>query len=93
MDYRVVYTESAQEDFSALEDSVARGVLKKVRFYVETGKPMSYAKKLKGLADYFRFRVGDYRVIFRKDQKSGRLVVLVVLKIGHRKSVYKGRLL
>ncbi len=50
---------------------------------------MYFAKKLKGfkIATY-RFRVGVYRVIFRKDQKTKRLVILTVLRVAHRREVY-----
>lgn len=44
-------------------------------------------KKLKGMGDRWRLRVGDYRAIYRSD--TGALVVLV-LKVGHRREVYRG---
>lgn len=93
MDYKVVYTPNAEHDLDDLSPLIARKILKKVRFFLEGGEPLRFAKKLKGLNDYFRFRVGDYRVIFRQDAKSHYLVVLVVLRIGHRKAVYRGSLL
>ena len=43
-------------------------------------------KKLTGLDDLYRIRVGDYRVIYQI--QDDRLVVLVV-RIGHRKDVYR----
>ena len=43
-------------------------------------------KALKGhLAGYFRFRVGDYRVVYRIEDAAQRVIVL---KIAHRKEVY-----
>jgi len=39
--------------------------------------------------DTYRFRVGDYRVVFRLDPQNQQLVVLVVLRVRHRKEVYK----
>jgi mRNA interferase RelE/StbE len=41
-------------------------------------------KKLVGMQGY-RFRVGDYRVIF--DMKKDKLLILV-LQVGHRKNIY-----
>jgi mRNA interferase RelE/StbE len=46
----------------------------------------SGVKKLYGLQDHFRIRVGDYRVIYRVD---GRRVVVVIVRIGHRRDVYR----
>ncbi|MBS1266542.1 MAG: hypothetical protein MAG795_00509 [Candidatus Woesearchaeota archaeon] len=34
-------------------------------------------------SDYFRLRVGDYRVIFSVKE------VITILKIGHRKNIYR----
>jgi mRNA interferase RelE/StbE len=49
--------------------------------------PRSLAKSLKGpLAAYWRFRVGDYRIIC--DIQDDRLVILVIT-IGHRRDVYQ----
>jgi mRNA interferase RelE/StbE len=43
-------------------------------------------KKLSGLPDTWRIRVGDYRVIYQVQQ--GILLVLV-LTVGHRREVYR----
>lgn len=93
MDYKLAVTKKAEADLSDLSPQIAIKILKKVRFFLTGNMPMKYAKKLKGLADYYRFRVGEYRVIFRLDPKSQSLVILVVLRVGHRKAIYKGRLL
>ena len=48
--------------------------------------PRRFGKSLKGsLAEFWRYRVDDYRVICKID--DGELVVLVV-RVGHRRNVY-----
>ena len=42
-------------------------------------------KKLTGGTDYFRIRVGDYRVLY---EVRDRDVLVLVIKIGHRREVY-----
>ena len=42
-------------------------------------------KKLVGMEGY-RFRVGDYRIIF--DIEKSKLMILI-MQIGHRKNIYK----
>jgi len=42
--------------------------------------------KMKGNNAFHKVRVGDYRIVYEIHQ--GRLVILVV-KVGHRKDVYK----
>jgi mRNA interferase RelE/StbE len=44
------------------------------------------AKKLHGNEPYYRIRVGDYRVVY---QIEGKRLVVIVVKIGHRKDVYR----
>ena len=44
------------------------------------------ARKLSGYDDVFRIRVGVYRIIY---SVSGRSLVIIILKIGHRKDVYR----
>ena len=89
MDYKVVYSKNSQKNLSKLQPKLAQRILKKVEEYSRLKDPMKMAKKLKGFShETFRFRVGDYRVIFRLDPKSNKLVVLVVLKIAHRKEIY-----
>lgn len=49
--------------------------------------PRATGKALQGqLAGYWRYRVGDYRLICQI--KDDRLVILVI-EIGHRKDVYR----
>ena len=43
-------------------------------------------KKLTGGTDYFRIRVGDYRVLY---EVRDRDVLVLVIKIGHRREVYR----
>jgi len=35
--------------------------------------------------DYYRLRIGDYRVIFKKEEKQ---LIIIIVRIGHRKEVY-----
>lgn len=47
----------------------------------------SNIKKLKGeLLGYWRYRIGDYRVVYQVDEKSKNITILL---IAHRKDVYR----
>ena len=46
----------------------------------------SGSRKLTGYDDVFRIRVGVYRIIY---SVSGRTLVIIILKIGHRKGIYR----
>jgi len=44
------------------------------------------SRKLSGYDDVFRVRVGRYRIIYSVE---GRRLVVIILKLGHRKDVYR----
>jgi mRNA interferase RelE/StbE len=44
------------------------------------------SRKLTGYDDVFRVRVGVYRIIY---SVAGRTLVIIILKIGHRKDIYR----
>ncbi|NYZ77481.1 type II toxin-antitoxin system RelE/ParE family toxin [Candidatus Micrarchaeota archaeon] len=80
--YELIFIKSAEADF----DSLDRALQNRVVEVLERIKinPRRYLKKLVG-TDYYRLRVGDYRVIIHIDEPKKRLVIL---RIGHRKNVY-----
>lgn len=90
MKNQVVYTKLALKDLKKLSKNDARRIVTKVLFFCAQKDPLSFAKKLKDSRfGTYRFRIGDYRIIFDVD-KNGNLQILLVLRIGHRKDVYEG---
>jgi len=86
--YEFQFSGNAEKDFVSLENTLKKRILKKLVYFENSGEPLSFAKKLIGFEDKFSFRIGDYRVIVSpRDKKT--LVILVVLKIGHRREVYE----
>ena len=89
MAWTISYTETALKQLKKLDQPVARRL---VDFMDEriaaAADPRSTGKALTGplLGSFWRYRVGDYRVIC--DIQDGSLVVLV-LEIGSRKDVYR----
>ena len=89
MRFKILYSEKALRDLRKLGHIVAKDIDRKIEFYVKSGHPLKYAKKLEPpLDNFYRFRVGEYRVIFMIDSKGGALL-LTILKIGHRREVYE----
>lgn len=43
-------------------------------------------KKMTGISDTWRVRVGDYRAVYQVHQ---RILLVLVLTVGHRKDVYR----
>lgn len=82
MKYQLTYTKPALKDIRKL-DIVAGKRLKKamIRFIQ---RPFYYAERLidSNLGQY-RFRVGDYRIIFDRDKDK-----IIILRVGHRREIY-----
>jgi mRNA interferase RelE/StbE len=87
MRYRLTYSEKALKQLSKLNKQVSKVIINYLDKYVDNSTiPYQHAKRLKGkLGKYWRYRIGDYRVIC--DIQDDVLIVEVVY-IDHRKSVY-----
>jgi mRNA interferase RelE/StbE len=81
--YNIVYKKSVQRDLKKLSKAEARRVLNQVE--EELSKNADTYPVLKGqFASLRKYRVGDYRVIYAILGDE-----VLVLRIGHRKEVYK----
>ncbi len=85
MGWRIEYTPKAKKDVDSLDRDVARRIAGYLRQRVTGGNPREQGKALKGeLGEFWRYRVGAYRVPCRIEDRT--LTVLVV-RIGHRGQV------
>ncbi len=82
---KVIFSNRAFRQLSRIEKGAQQRIIEKINFYVSLKNPLKFADKL---IDFqfggWRFRVGNYRIIF--DFKND---TIIILKIGHRKDVYK----
>lgn len=83
MTYKLLYTKRAVEDIKKL-DSVAQKRLKKaLEKFIQ--KPFYYSEKLIDTTlGEFRWRLGDYRIVF--DKKDSQIIIL---RVGHRREIYR----
>jgi mRNA interferase RelE/StbE len=88
MAYRVEFLPRADKQLRALPHLLQARIARAVRSLAENPRPPGCVK-LADTDDLWRIRVGDYRVIFHI--QDAKLLVLVV-RIGHRRDVYKGEL-
>jgi len=84
--YTVEWSTGAEKQLARLDRPVARTL---VHFMDErvhrASNPRSIGKQLRD-SDFWRYRVGDYRILCRIEDRT--LVVLVV-ELGHRREVYR----
>jgi mRNA interferase RelE/StbE len=84
-DYRVFFTRSARKELENLPRTAAdRIVSLSARLAAEPRPPG--ARKLRGGADLWRVRVGDYRVVYAIND-ADRIVDVRVVR--HRKDAYR----
>lgn len=86
--FQFEYTKDAARDLRQMDRQISKRILKKMDFFLKQDDPMKFAKKLKdfSLGEY-RFRIGDYRVLFDVNE-NGSLQILMILSIKHRREAY-----
>ena len=85
--YQVAFTKSAQKEFARLPLSMRERILEAVTILAQNPfTELLQIKKLKGADDLYRIRLGNYRVVY---EIRKTILLIVVIKIGHRKEVYR----
>lgn len=83
--YQVFFTKTALKDVKKLDAVIAKRIEKKIRYFIDSGKPLSFATQLTKPSDaQYRWKVGDYRILFDTDSDT-----ITILLVQHRKDVYK----
>lgn len=83
--YKLLYKSTAVKSIQKLTPQIKKRLKVKLEFFASQEDPLLFAKALTKPADaQYRFRVGNYRVLF--DIEGDNIVILLVQ---HRKDVYK----
>ena len=83
MAYRIIYVRSVKKDVAKLDSVTRKRIKKKIESFLNN--PLKYASKLVSPAlGTYRWRIGNYRVVFDLERKQ-----IIVLKIKHRKEIYR----
>lgn len=86
MIYRVEFKRFAAKVLKKFPKSDQRRIRDKIDSLSEK-LPEPATTKMKGDNPFYRVRVGDYRIIY---EIHGDVLLIMVLKIGHRKEIYRG---
>jgi mRNA interferase RelE/StbE len=89
MAYSVELAESADRELGKIDKQHRKRILKFLQERVaKLDDPRSIGEALHGsqLGEFWKYRVGDYRLICKIE--DDRLVVLV-LRVGHRREIYR----
>ena len=89
MAWQIELSDAAKKQLSALDRSVARRILTYLHERVATSDdPRSLGEALKGtrLGLFWKYRVGDYRIL---SELIDETLVVQVVKVGNRREVYR----
>ena len=85
MNWQIIFKETAKKDIKKLSPSIQKRIAAKIQFFISQPNPLTYATKMldRDVGEY-RWRIGNYRILF--DVKAKTIIVLV---IEHRREVYR----
>ena len=83
--YSIEISRTAEKQLEKLNRDDQRRVGRAILALADDPHPQG-SRKLTGYDDVFRSRVGRYRVLY---SISGKTLIIIILKIGHRKDVYR----
>lgn len=83
--YRIEISQSAERQLKKLQGDDQRRVVKAMLALTEDPHPKG-SRKLTGYDNVFRVRAGQFRILY---SVSGRKLIIIILKIGQRKDVYR----
>ncbi len=84
--FQVILMPEAQADVKRLDTALQTRLLNKLEWMGQNAELLRHrALQGKEWEGCFKYRVGDYRIIYQMDWLTEKLVIL---KIGHRREVY-----
>jgi mRNA interferase RelE/StbE len=86
--WQIEFDSEAESDLRKIDREIQRRILRYLRERIATEKdPRRFGAPLRReLSGLWKYRLGDYRIICRIEDKK---VVVYVIRIGHRKNIYK----
>lgn len=85
--YSVKFTKRALKELNQLPKDARNSVIESLELLqVNPYAEILQVKKLRGQRNLYRIRIGNYRVIY---EIYGGMLVIIVVRIGHRKDVYE----
>ena len=83
--YEIEISRTAEEHLGALPRPDQERVARRMLALADDPFPRG-SRKLTGYEDVYRVRVGRYRILY---SVADRKLVIIILKVGHRKDVYR----
>lgn len=85
--YEVVLSAEAQKIYASADQALAKKIARCFEQLEQSPRYHPNIKPLKGvLAGYYRYRIGDYRVIYQVDDETNQVLVFTIV---HRREAYE----
>ncbi|OJX13141.1 MAG: addiction module toxin RelE [Caedibacter sp. 37-49] len=88
MKWNLRFQKDAKKEFLKLDPQIQRRILQYFKERILTiDNPRTLGKSLTGnLNEFWRYRVGDYRIICKIEDDN---IIITVVMVGHRREVYE----
>ena len=88
MAYAIELRPLARRNLKTLSAEVRKRIGIKIDSLADDPRPPGVEKLSGEDEEFYRVRVGDYRIIYKIEDK---VLLVVVVKVGHRREVYRNR--
>jgi mRNA interferase RelE/StbE len=83
--YKITYAKQVKKSLESFPKKDTIAILEKIELLAENPRPNG-VKSLQGnLSDFYRIRVGNYRVIYSIEDE---ILTVYIVKVAHRKDIY-----
>jgi len=84
MVYRIFISRDAEKGFNKTPKQIRKNIILAITKLKNNPRPMN-VWKIGGSENYYRIRVGDYRIVYEINDKESKINIL---RIRHRKDAY-----
>jgi len=84
--YKVFIKPSAKKELESLPQNDLKKIVEKIKNLAID--PRNYGAEKLSVEDKYRIRQGNYRIVYSIEDDK---LIVIVVKIGHRRDVYKNR--
>ena len=89
MTWRIEFSQAADRELGKLDPQIARRILKVLHERIaKSDDPRAFGEALKGskLGEFWKYRIGGYRLICSIEDQILRILIL---RVGHRREIYR----
>ncbi len=86
--YKIIFDKEASKSLKKLPKQEQSRILRKIEALSQNPRPIGVSSLQGNWHGFFRFRIGNYRVIYNIEDK---ILTICIVKIAHRGNVYQER--